>query len=145
MDKYRWPRLVAWNGKSYSIHHSSEQPLLAGSSRDAKTIYFDRGWNPTAEVEDTAGKRRMMDRLLPVVVHEVKENEAETKLGKPYLTAHHQYAEPSEKQVVQSMGFNWQSYQDSFKGEIKRCAKESKAHLPHNEEPYLNMRKRKRN
>lgn len=138
MKGYKWPYTIEYKGKTFRLNHDTEQPLLAGSSRDGKTIYFDKHWNPMKEVDG-----KMMDRLYPVCIHEIEENIAENK-GKPYLTAHHQFAEPAEKQEVLKMGYNWMAYQDSFKGEIKRCSHESKAHLPKGEQmkPYQPTRRR---
>lgn len=131
-SKYEWPLTIEYQGQKYRINHLTDQQLLAGSSRNGKTIYFDRHWNPEKLVDG-----KMMDRLYPVCVHEIEEKRAEDQ-GKPYLTAHHEFAEPAEKKVVQEMGYDWMAYQDSFKKEIQRCSHESKEHLPKDEEmkPY---------
>lgn len=143
-DRYHWPRTVTWKGVDYTINHFYDQPYLAGSSRDGRTIYFQRGWNPHAEIDG-----KMVDRLLPVVAHEVEEKKAEDR-GLPYLEAHHHYAEPAERQVVTAMGIKWKDYQASFRGDILKCEKEKHPSMPADEEmkPYLHtrfMRTRRRN
>lgn len=135
-NSYPWPETLSYNGKVYRISHGFDIPYLAGSSKDRKTIFFDRNWNPLTEI-----KGEPFDRLYAVLIHEVEEKIAEDA-GKSYLFAHHHYAEPAEKHFVESQGIKWQDYQDSFKGEILKCSREKNPNMPSNLEmkPYKGTR-----
>lgn len=139
---YKWPDMLEVNGKSYRINHQFDQPNLAGSSRDRKTIFFDRNWNPMAKIDG-----KWVDRLPFVARHEIAEKIAIDK-GYKYLPAHKYFANPAEKEAVEKAGIKWMAYEESFEPDLHKCEHERHAHLPPNEDMHQFTdvsRKRRRN
>ena len=141
-NAYKWPDTIEIDGQTYRINHQFDQPNLAGSSRDRKTIFFDRQWNPMAVIDG-----KPVDRLPFVCRHEVAEKIAIDK-GYKYPAAHKLFANPAEKHAVEKAGIKWKAYEESFIHDLHKCEHERHAHLPPTEDRHQFTdvnRKRRRN
>ena len=99
-----------------TINRDYQVTFLAGSSKDAETIYIDRRLPETMTLKD--GRVIYTDKYL--IIHEKAEQEAERRLGYKYPYAHEFYGTAAERKAVEADGVPWQEYQDFMLGMVKK-------------------------
>ena len=114
------PRVQKRINGIFKISFKNDIPYIAGYSKDGKTFYVDRHFNPKF------GKINTLPYLL---IHEKTEKALMDIFNLKYQEAHH-IALYSEKKTVVADGINWEKYNNYFKLYEKPLGHEKLIYVP---------------
>lgn len=101
-----------------TLNTSYQIPYLAGYSKDGKTVYIDKRYEPVFELKD--GRKMNITKYL--VIHELTEKDLEDNQQYKYPYAHEK-ATGAERDAVEADGYPWDEYQKYALSEVHRLYK----------------------
>lgn len=116
----------------HSVNREYDIPFLAGTSIDGATVYIDKDFPDTIEVEG-----QTYNPTMALTAHETAEDDGIHE-GLTYFEAHDQLGLPAERAVVEAAGIDFDSYNKALQPYIDKCKAKIAPNIPEDLElqPY---------